>query len=81
MDWKEFFRPNKWKIILSLVVTIIIFLLIFLFRPWCGPCEVWKIRYENWPEIILSCDCTIGSTFPEFIKDLFIVFLIQQIFN
>ena len=75
MDWKEFFKPTKGKIIFSLVVTIVLYLFIAsLTLGWCKNCGEYK--YENWPKIIPYCSCTIGSTFSEFILHVFLIFII-----
>ena len=77
MNEKEFLGPTKGKIILSILVPIIVYIFILFSAPYCKPCS--QLKYESWPEITSSCDCIVGSGFPEFIKDVIIVFLIPFI--
>ena len=77
MDWKEFFKPTKGKIILSVIVAIIIYFLVSL-SIICKPCpEIMK--YENWPDVISSCDCIPGSSFSEFLIETIKVFVVPFI--
>jgi len=77
MDWKNFIRPTKGKIILSLVVAVLSYLFTFVFRPFCKMCA--ELQYENWPDIISTCNCTVGQNFPQFLFEVFIVFALPFI--
>ena len=76
MDWKNFLRPTKGKIIVSLVVTAIVYLSVINARPFCKMCA--ELQYENWPDIIFTC-CNVGQTFPQFLSEVFTVFILPFI--
>ncbi len=74
MDWKEFFKPSKGKVIVSIIVGILTYFFATSFRAFCEMCV--KIKHEPWPDIFKSCDCIVGTTLPQFISDLFYLILI-----
>lgn len=77
MNWKYFIRPAKGKIIISIVVTALIYLFTFVAGPMCKPCA--ELQYEKLPDIIVSCNCTIGQTFSQFLLEVFLVFILPFI--
>ncbi len=63
-------KPTKGKVIVCVLVLIIYYLYNNFFSGIvCKPCGT--ITQEFWPELIPSCNCTIGATFSEFILQLF----------
>ncbi len=74
MNWKNFIKPTKGKIIFSIIVTAIVYLFTFVARPLCKMCA--ELKYENWPDIISTCNCIVGQTFLQFLSEVLIVFVL-----
>ncbi len=74
MDWKEFIKPTRWKVIISIVVGILTYFLKTSSHALCKMCR--ELKYEPWPDIFQSCDCIVGTTLPQFMLDLFYLILI-----
>lgn len=77
MKFKEFFKPTKRKIIVSIIVPVLLFIFKKATAPLCKMCA--ELNYGNWPTLIPSCNCTIGSTFPEFIIQAILIFILPFI--
>ena len=77
MDWKNFIRPTKGKIIISIIVTAIVYLFTFVSHPLCKMCA--ELKYEGFPDIISTCNCTVGETFPQFLSEVFLIFIVPFI--
>jgi hypothetical protein len=75
MNIKEFLKPTKGKIILSIVVTIVWYILLSSIKFSCLPCQIPEVSSCNveWPKIFASCDCCF--TFNDFFSQLLTAFV------
>jgi len=80
MDWKEFFKPTKGKLISAIIVTITGYSLLSLKKGQmrCEPCSQNVICSSNWPNLINQCGCC-GISITNFAQQIFILFILPFI--